>query len=66
MNEDVIVTVFLVIEDVLGEVGHERHPLSGVSDAEVLFIGVVAALYSGITTNGPCASCWGWAMYLGG
>lgn len=45
MNEDVIITAYVVIDEVMGELGHESHRLSGVSDAEVLLIGTVVALY---------------------
>ena len=45
MNEDVIITALLVIDEVMDELGHESHRLSSVSDAEVVLIGIVAALY---------------------
>lgn len=34
MNEQVIITVYVVIAEVMAEMGHESHPLSQVSDAE--------------------------------
>jgi Transposase DDE domain len=45
MNEAVIITALVVIDDVMTELGHESHGLSSVSDGEVLLVGVVAALY---------------------
>lgn len=45
MNEIIIITIYVVIAEVMEELGHQSHPLSQVSDAEVLLIGVVAALY---------------------
>jgi hypothetical protein len=43
MNDDVIVTTFVVIDDLLTAAGHRDHPLAGVGDAEVLTVAVVAA-----------------------
>jgi hypothetical protein len=45
MNEIIIITIYVVIAEVMEELGHQSHQLSQVSDAEVLLIGVVAALY---------------------
>lgn len=45
MNEEVIITALVMLDDVMRELGHESHRLSRVSDGEVLLIGVVAALY---------------------
>lgn len=45
MNDDVIVTIYAVIDDSLRALGHRDHPLAQMSDGQVLFIGVVAALY---------------------
>src|SRR5579859_2770692 len=45
MNETVIIATYVVIDEVLQHAGEHRHPLSQVSDAEVLTIAVVAALY---------------------
>lgn len=45
MNEDVIITALVVIDDVLPGLGYESHRLSRVSDAEVLLVGVVVAVY---------------------
>ncbi len=43
MDEDMIVTAYVVIADVLVAAGHRSHPLAGVTDAEVLTVAVVAA-----------------------
>ena len=45
MNDDMIVTTFVVIDEVLRHAGHRDHPLAGVGDAEVLTVAVVAAAY---------------------
>jgi hypothetical protein len=45
MNEDVIVTTYVVTDDVLSILGHKSHVLAQVSDAEVLVVAIVAALY---------------------
>jgi hypothetical protein len=45
MNDEVIITAHCVIVDVLKAVRHEDHPLAEMSDAQVLTIAVVAALY---------------------
>jgi len=45
MNDDVIVTIYVVIDDSLRALGHSDHPLAQMGDAQVLFVGVVAALY---------------------
>jgi len=45
MNEAVIVTSYVVIDDVLEQLGHRSHKLAQMSDAQVLTIAVVAALY---------------------
>jgi hypothetical protein len=43
MNDDVIVTTFVVLDELLRLAGHRDHVLAGVSDAEVLTVAVVAA-----------------------
>ena len=43
MDEDLIVTAYVVIDEVLAAAGHRSHPLAGVTDAEVLTVAVVAA-----------------------
>lgn len=43
MNETLIVTVFVVIDDIMQAAGHQTHTLARVSDAEVLTVAVVAA-----------------------
>ena len=45
MNDDVIVTTFVVLDELLDHAGHRDHVLAGVSDAEVLTVAVVAAAY---------------------
>jgi hypothetical protein len=45
MNDDVIVTTFVVIDEVLRLAGHRDHTLVQVGDAEVLTVAVVAAAY---------------------
>ena len=43
MDDDFIVTAFVVIDKVLTALGHQDHPLARASDAEVLTVAVVAA-----------------------
>lgn len=43
MNDSLIVTIYVVIDDVLKALQHQDHPLAQVSDAEVLTVAVVAA-----------------------
>jgi hypothetical protein len=43
MNETLIVTIFVVIDELLQAYDHVDHPLSQVPDAEVLTVAVVAA-----------------------
>lgn len=45
MNEDIIVTSYVVTDDVLSLSGHGSHPLAKISDAEVLLVAIVAAMY---------------------
>jgi Transposase DDE domain len=45
MSGDLIVTVYVVIDDVMRALGHRSHPLARLSDAEVLTVAVVAAKY---------------------
>lgn len=45
MNDDVIVTTYVVTDDVLIALGQRRHVLAQISDAEVLLVAIVAALY---------------------
>lgn len=45
MNESVIVTVYVTIDDTLKALGHQTDQRAQVSDAEVLTVAVVAALY---------------------
>jgi hypothetical protein len=43
MNDTLIVTVYVLIDDAMKALGHRSHRLAGVSDAEVLMLAVVAA-----------------------
>lgn len=43
MNDTLIVTVFVVLDEVMQAAGHRDHPLARVPDAEVLTVAVVAA-----------------------
>ncbi len=43
MDDDLIVTAYVVIAEVLAAAGHETHRLARVTDAEVLTVAVVAA-----------------------
>jgi hypothetical protein len=45
MNDDLIVTTYVVIAELLAHAGHREHPLAQVGDAEVLTVAVVAAAY---------------------
>jgi hypothetical protein len=45
MNEDVILTVYVVIDDVMKGSGHQSDIRASLTDAEVLSIAVLAALY---------------------
>lgn len=45
MDDTQIITAYCIIDDVLNKMGHKSHPQAGVSDAEVLLIAVVAAMY---------------------
>ena len=45
MNDDFIVTAYVVIDTVLQALGHQTHCLAHSSDAEVLTVAVVAAQY---------------------
>ena len=45
MNDDLIVTVYVVIDEMMRALGHRSHGLARVSDAEVLTVAVVAAKY---------------------
>src|SRR5215210_768175 len=45
MNDELIITSYVVIDDVMRSLNHRSHPLAKVSDAEVLTVAVVAAKY---------------------
>lgn len=43
MNDTLIVTTFVIIDDLLACAGHRSHPLAQASDSEVLTVAVIAA-----------------------
>jgi hypothetical protein len=45
MDDDFIVTAFVVLDKTMGALGHRDHALAQASDAEVLTVAVVAAKY---------------------
>lgn len=45
MNEDRIVTSYVVIDDSLKGFGHNSHVLAKISDTEVLWVAIMAAMY---------------------
>ncbi len=45
MNALWIITVFVVVDDVMHELGHRSHKLAQASDAEVLLVAIVAAQF---------------------
>jgi hypothetical protein len=45
MNELIIVTTYVVVDDGLKAFGHQSHVLAQMSDAEVLMVAIIAALY---------------------
>lgn len=45
MNDEVIITTYVVIVDVLEQTGHESHCLAQMTDAQVLMVAVIAAAY---------------------
>ncbi len=45
MNDAIIITSYVIIDDVMRSLNHRSHPLAKVSDAEVLTVAVVAAKY---------------------
>lgn len=45
MNETAIITMYVVIDEMLKAAGHSSHVLAQVSDAEILWIGVLVAAY---------------------
>ncbi len=47
MTAEHIIGIYVVIDDTMRALGHARHPLAGVSDAEVLTIAVGAAAFFG-------------------
>jgi IS5 family transposase len=49
MNDELIITSYVVIDDVMRSLNHRSHPLAKVSDAEVLTVAVVAGSYHDLT-----------------
>ncbi len=45
MNDELIITSYVIIDDVMRSLHHRSHSLAKVSDAEVLTVAVVAARY---------------------
>jgi hypothetical protein len=45
MNDELIITSYVIIDDVMRSLNHRSHALAKVSDAEVLTVAVVAAKY---------------------
>jgi len=45
MNDDLIVTAYVVIDTVMQQLEHRRHPAAQLTDAEVVTVAVVAAKY---------------------
>ena len=45
MDDIKIIAVYCIIEEAMRGLGHRSHPLAGVTDAEVLLVGVVSAMY---------------------
>ena len=45
MNTTRSVTIYVVIDEMMTQVGHQSHPLARVSDAEILTVAVVAAAF---------------------
>ncbi len=47
MDDALIVPIYVVIDDTMKTLEHRSHCLAGLSDAEVLTVAVLAALYFG-------------------
>jgi hypothetical protein len=45
MDDIKIITVYCIIDDVMAKLGYQSHTLAQVSDAEVLTVAVVSAMY---------------------
>ena len=45
MNDTVIITAYVIVDDVMRSLGHKSHALAQVSDAEVLTVAVAAAKF---------------------
>ncbi|MEO8289273.1 MAG: IS982 family transposase [Chloroflexota bacterium] len=45
MDDTKIITAYCIIADTMHKLDHKSHPLAGVSDAEVLTVAVVSAMY---------------------
>jgi hypothetical protein len=55
MNETLIVTAFVITDDLLHALGHRSHPRARVGDAEVVTVAVVAAAC--LQNHHQCALC---------
>jgi hypothetical protein len=47
MDDALIVTIYVMIDDTMKALGHRSHCLAGLSDAEILTVAVLAARYDG-------------------
>jgi hypothetical protein len=45
LDDTLIIMAFCIIEDTMRHLDHHSHPLAEVTDAEVLLVGVVSAMY---------------------
>lgn len=45
MNDQVIITVYVITESIMQALGHSSHPQAGVKDAEIVTMTVCTALY---------------------
>lgn len=45
MNDEIIITSYVIIDDLLRSLNHRSHLLAKVSDAEVLTVAVIDAKY---------------------
>ncbi len=56
MNDDVIVPIFVVIDEVMQTFGHRTHPQAGASDSAVLTVATVAACQFHLPRGHPIRS----------
>ena len=45
MNDTVIITAYVMVDDVFKQTGHQSHCLAQMSDAQILVVAVIAAAY---------------------